>query len=190
MSAKAKKAPACTPQSWEEADKLIAEYGELDGTATKLQARCDSAVARVKASFQTKLAPTQARMAEIFDAVAWYAEANRKTLTDDGKTKTVTMTAGSFGWRLCPPSVAVKRGLTAPDLVTSVKALATRYIGDGKRKIARAVLCFVRLKEEPDKEAMLKNPDLAAEIEGIRIVTDKEEFFLSTDIAELPEPKG
>lgn len=126
MSKKTKKASACTPQSWEDANQLMAEYGALSSKAVKIQAGCEDAVAKVKATFQIQLAPVQVRLDEIFEAIECYAAANRKRLTDDGKTKTVTMTAGSFGWRLCPPSVAFAKGLKVADIVKNVLKLIAK----------------------------------------------------------------
>jgi phage host-nuclease inhibitor protein Gam len=194
LSAKRKaKTPACVPQSWEEADKLMAEYGELSGKIVTNQAECEAAVAKVMAPYQETAAPMQARMDEIFEAIECYAAANRKKLTDDGKTKTVTMTAGSFGWRLCPPSVAIPRALNAADVVKNIRALIKKLRARKANEMTpihlAAALGFIRIKEEPNKAAMLDAPETAAMVEDVSIVTDKEEFFLDPTIAELPEPK-
>ena len=183
--------PACTPRSWEDADNLMAEFGELSSQSVRIQAGCDDAVAKVMATFQAQLAPKQERMAVIVEALQCYATANRKALTDDGKTKTVTMTAGSFGWRCCPPSVVFRKGLKAEDVIANIRALAKEYAANGTagKTFAAVILSFIRLKEEPNKNAMLENSELAEEVDGVKIITDKEEFFVDPTVAELPEPK-
>lgn len=190
MSAKRKlKTPACVPQSWEDADKLMAEFGVLSGKIVRLQAGCDDAVAKIKATFQIQAAPVQARLDEIFEAVEYYATANRKRLTDDGKSKTVVMTAGLFGWRLCPPSVAFAKGLKAADIVVVIRTARESALCGNLRKAATTLAGFIRVKEEPNKDAMLENTTIAMLVDGVSIVTDKEEFFLDPSTAELPVPK-
>jgi phage host-nuclease inhibitor protein Gam len=189
MSKRKKKVPVCTPKSWKEADALVAEYGELSSTIVKNQADCETAVAEVKAIYQATAAPLQTRMDAIFEAIQAYADANRKALTDDGKTKTVTMTAGAFGWRLCPPSVAFRRGMKGEDVVKNIRAIADKLYGQGSTDAARALDMFIRRKEEPNKDAMLNATALAGMVDGVKIITDQELFFLDPTIAELPEPK-
>lgn len=192
MNAKRKTPPTCTPKNWEEADTVMAEIVDIDSKLMKLAAGLDDAVAKVRASFAEKTVPLDVRRADLCDGLELYADANRKKLTEDGKIKTVTMTNGAFGWRLCPPSVAFASKLKSADVVKAVYGFIGGLYGRRNKaalKHVAAARTFVRVREEPDKQAMLAAPATAAAIPGIRIITDKEEFFIDTSIAERPEPK-
>ncbi len=81
-----------------------------------------------------------------------YAEAHRDELTNHGKRKTVEVPTGTFGWRMTPPAVTL-RGIE--QILGSLKSL----------KLGR----FIRTQEEVDKEAMLKEPDVAKTVKGVSI---------------------
>ncbi|MFA5062230.1 MAG: host-nuclease inhibitor Gam family protein [Patescibacteria group bacterium] len=87
-----------------------------------------------------------------------FADANRETLTEGGKTKTIQVPTGSFGWRLNPPSVHLR------DKKAVIKALK-------KMGLKR----FVRIVEDPNKEAMLEEPAVAVTVPGVKI--KQEEIF-------------
>jgi phage host-nuclease inhibitor protein Gam len=189
MSKKAKKVPACTPQSWAEADKLLAEYSEKQDTLTALETRCNAAVARIKARYQAKALPVQARHDQIFDGLQCYAEANRKTLTEDGKTKSVQMTAGRLGWRLGQRSVKFRKGMTGDDVVNAIRVFRANCLANKRRLMATKLLSFIRVKAEPNKDAMLADRHLAKIIDGVRIVEGVEMFYIDPTVAELAEAK-
>jgi len=67
---------------------------------------------------------------------------------------------GFFGWRSTPPAVSLK----------NIKAVLKKLKELGLKR-------FIRIKEEPDKEAMLKEPEVAKSVKGVSI-TQYEEFFI------------
>jgi phage host-nuclease inhibitor protein Gam len=191
-----KKAPVIVLSSWEEADRAVAEMAELSDMITTTTGRLNAAVARVTARYTARTAPFQARHDELLAAIQAYADANREKLTDGGKTKSAKMTAGTIGWRTCPASVAYASGLKISDVVLKILDL----IGKLQKKVnkdkddaeARLQLVqaegFIRRKMEPNKDAMLDAPATAALVEGVRIVTDKEDFYVDFSVVDLPEP--
>ena len=89
-------------------------------------------------------------------------------LTGGDKTKTVDLGTGVLKWRFRPPSVRI---LKAEDVIARLKALA----------LGR----FVRTKEEVDKEAMLKEPQVARTVAGVSIGSGGEDFIVEPFEAEL-----
>jgi len=172
---KTKQAALEVPQSDEEADALLAEYGATFNTLARQQVRLDELLAKLKARAETKAKPLQESLSSIMVALNAYGAANRKRLTNGGETKTVKLPSGEIGWRTNPPSVKVKRGLKAEDLIASIRQLKLRK--------------FLRLSVEVNKRAMLDDPEKAETIPGITIQKDVEEFFVAPFGAELAEPK-
>lgn len=194
MSAK-RKPKVQAPQTWAEANALLEEYGEKSNALVKISADLDAAVAKARKPFDDIATPIQERLDAIFEGLQLYADANRKTLTEDGKYKTVKMANGSFGWRTCPASVEFKRGLKAADIVENILEKIKELWGHGRgvaadRTKARAMQAFIRRKMEPNKDAMLADQDLASEVPGVKIVTDAEIFFVDPTQAELAEAKS
>lgn len=190
MSAKKKPAVAA-PQGWAEANALLEEYGDISNSLVRIEADLDAAVAKARKPFDDLATPLQERADAIFEGLELYADANRKTLTEDGKTKTVKMAAGAFGWRTCPPSVAIESKLKAKDVIKNILALVARlFKAEEKenRKLAETARGFIRFKQEVNREAMLAAPELAAKVKGVSIVTDSEEFWIDPTQAELAEP--
>ena len=74
---------------------------------------------------------------------------------------------GIFGWRMTPPAVSLHN-------VKSVLEVLKRL--NLKR--------FIRVKEEINKEAILKEPNIAKKVKGIFIRQD-EEFFVKPAILEV-----
>ena len=176
MNAAKKKAPTiAVPQSDAAADALLKEYGDEFNLLVAHEAVMNAQLADAKASFERVAQPHQERLKTIFEQLQAWGAAHRDRLTDDGKSKTVLLPAGSIGWRNRPPSVRWKKGFKAEDIVEAIKKYGLRR--------------FIRTKEEPNKERMLEEPDVAAKIPGVVIGSAGEEFYISPFGAELAEPK-
>lgn len=126
-----------------------------------------------KASFETQIAALQARAAEadapfrglldsLVEGLRVWAEANRERLTG-GRSKTVRLTTGVLAWRARPPSVTVGRGMKDA-VIATIETLGLER--------------FLRRKVELDREAMLKEPDVAAAVPGIEIGSAGDEFVV------------
>ncbi len=192
MSARKKVVATATPQSWAEANALLEEYSRTSNDLVIIAAELDAAVAAARKPFDERAAPLQARLEEIFNGVEIWATANRATITDANKTKTVKMAAAAIGWRTCPPSVEFKRPLKGIDIVKNIFALMKALSQDKdkeRRRLVAAARGFIRYAMEPNKKAMLDNQNLAGEIAGVKIITGVEEFFIDPTQAELTEAK-
>jgi phage host-nuclease inhibitor protein Gam len=163
------------PQTDAAANALLQEYGEHFNTLAKLEGGMNDALAKVKATFEELSAPHQERMKIIFLQLTSWGAAHRDRLTENGKSKTVQLPAGQVGWRLRPPSVRWVKGMKVEDIIAAIKNAGMRR--------------FLRVKEEPNKDRMLEEPEAAALIPGVVIGSAGEDFFLSPFGAELAEPK-
>lgn len=149
-----------------------AEVQTAFNTLAKLESRLESKAAKLKtkiAAMQAKHeAETAADMAEISAiraAVSVYAEQNRAELTGNGKTKTAKIGNGCIKWRKQPAKVEITGDMAA--IFTALK----------RRKLAR----FIRMKEELDKAAILKEATaIKTPIQGLNIISGGEVLSIET----------
>lgn len=151
-----KKTAMAVPQTQAGAEALIENIGTLQRQVSRIEADMNDQMATIKASFEAKAQPLNQQIAEAFDAVHAWAEANRSTLLK-GKLKSAKLATGDISWRITPPSVAI-RGKDA--VMDALKRLVPE---------------FIRTKEEIDKDAILADPDRVEGIKGISI-SQREEF--------------
>lgn len=163
------------PQTDDEANALIAQYGEHFNALADLQVGLDDALAKVKAVFEQQAVEHQESLKTLFMQLTSWAAAHRDRLTEKGKTKTVKLPAGEIGWRNLPPSVRWKKGVKVEDIVAAIKKAGMRR--------------FLRIKSEPNKERMLEEPEAAALIDGVVIGSGGENFFVAPFGADLAQPK-
>lgn len=156
-------------QSREEAADAIAQIGAAQRQRDVIQTAMNDALAEVRALCEARAKPFADRIADLTRGVHLWCEANRASLTNDGKVKFHTFATGEVKWRLRPPSISV-RGADA--------VIATlRKLGLGR---------FLREKVEIDKEALLKEPDVARQVGGISVV-QKEDFVVVPSATQLEE---
>ena len=164
------------PQSDDEASALLAEFGATFNTLARSGVALNDELALVKLKYETEAKPLQAKLSAIEKALAAFGAANRRRLTDGGKTKTVKLAAGEMGWRVNPPSVHLKRGFKVEDVIADIRRLRLNK--------------FLRPAVALNKQAMLDDPERAETVDGIKIVKDVEEFFVAPFGAELAEVKA
>lgn len=157
------------PQSKEAAVEAIAAIGRHQRERERIQAAMNDALAEVRQDFETQAAPHAEAIKTLSAGVQTWCEANRATLTQDGKTKTARLASGEIRWRTRPPSVSVR---AADTVLEALKRL----------KLTR----FIRVKEEVNKEAILTEPEAVSHIKGISI-TQKEDFVIVPFETELEE---
>jgi phage host-nuclease inhibitor protein Gam len=155
------------PQSREAAAQAVAEIGALSRDLGRIEHDMNDELAAIKEGYEEEAEPRRQRIAALTEGVQTWAEANRDSLTQNGKTKTATLTTGELQWRLRPPSVRV----TGADAVLT----ALRRFGLGR---------FIRAKEEVNKEAILNEPEAVAHVPGITI-SQGEDFVVTPFEAEL-----
>lgn len=169
MAAKPKtsrtKAPALIivpPQTREECAADIKALGDLQRQLAREQATMNDAIAEITQSHQPRIDELKGLIEKKMVGIQTWAEANRAALTNDNKVKTANLTTGSIQWRIKPPSISI-RGVES--VLETLKRLGLTR--------------FIRVKEEPNKEAMLNEPEVVKGIAGISIISGVEDFVVT-----------
>ena len=152
-----KRTVVAVPKSLTEAAQFLAQIGKEQRATDEIQANFNARVDELKAKAMADDKPHQEMVSQLVEGLFVFAEANRDELTDRGKRKTVVVPTGTFGWRMTPPSVKLR---DVKSILKSLKALKLRR--------------FIRTKEEVDKKAMLKEPEMAKTVIGVSISQDEE----------------
>lgn len=156
-------------QSREETSEAIARIGRAQRERDRIHADMNDELAAVRERYEAQAKPHAEAIAELTRAVNGWCEAHRAELTAQGKVKFHAFATGEVKWRLRPPSIVV-RGAEA--VIATVQKL-----GLGR---------FLRTKVEIDKDALLKEPDVARQIGGISL-TQKEDFVIVPAETQLEE---
>jgi len=157
------------PQSREEAVEAIRQIGDHQRDRQRIKADLDDEIAKLRETADKALLPHNTAISELSAGVKVWAEANRESLTNGGRSKTVELMTGKVLWRLRPPRVAVRS-------IDAVIDLCKRLGLDR----------FVRTREELNKEAMLAEKDVASQVKGISI-SQGEDFVIQPFETELEE---
>ena len=95
------------PQSREMAAIAIANIGALSRQLVRTESLMNDELASIKKGWEEAAEPLRAQIAALNQGVQTWAEANRDTLTQNGKVKTCALTTGEIAWRMRPPSVRI-----------------------------------------------------------------------------------
>ena len=155
-----KKAVIPVPKNLTEAAQFLAKIGKEQMGINEIQLKINAQVEQLKAKAMDDVKPRQDKISQLVEGLFAYAEANRKELTDGDKRKTIKLPTGDFMWRMTPPAVSLR----------NVKAILANLKLLGLKR-------FIRVKEEVDKKAMLKELKVAKKIKGVSI-TQREEFVI------------
>ncbi|MFZ3136265.1 MAG: host-nuclease inhibitor Gam family protein [Thermodesulfovibrionales bacterium] len=155
-----KKVVIAVPKNLDEAAQFLAQIGEEQRATDKIRLDLNTEVDKLKTEAMVDVEPYQKNISQLVEGLFAYAEAHRDELTDGGKRKTVEVPTGWFGWRMTPPAVSLH---DAKSILESLKSL----------KLKR----FIRTTEEINKDAMLKEPDLAKTVKGVSI--SQHELFVA-----------
>lgn len=148
-------------QTQDDVASTIRQIGEVSREVSRLTADMNDEIGAVTQKYRALITPKQEHITAMQSGVQVWCEANRDKLTNGGKVKTANLITGNVLWRQRPPSVSI-RG--AESVIETLKKLALER--------------FIRTKEEPNKEAMLNEPDAVRGIAGISIVTGIEDFVI------------
>ncbi|MBX9593542.1 MAG: host-nuclease inhibitor Gam family protein [Roseomonas sp.] len=169
MKRKAEVVPAA--RNLAEATAWVARIGELQRQQQLIKAALGETIAAATGAADAETIPLVAEAERLHRGVQLWAEANRADLTNEGRRKTVPLASGVLCWRLPPPKVTL----------SNVDAVMQELRDRNLQK-------FIRTKQEPNKEAMLAEPGLAALIPGVRIGAGSEQFVIEP--AEAPALAG
>ena len=162
-----KKTVIPVPRDLSEAAQFLAEIGKEQRVIDKIQLSINARVEELKVKAINNVKPRQNRISQLMEGLFAYAEANRDELTENGKIKTIKAPTGVFGWRMTPPAVFLRN---VKAIIANLKLLGLEQ--------------FIRVKEEIDKKAMLKEPEVAKKIKGVSI-SQYEEFVVKPTELEI-----
>jgi len=149
-------------ETLEDANLVLKEIGLLEREIESIDSEAHKQIAEIKAEAEKQGKPVRKRITDLAALLGAFAEYNKGEIFKDKKT--VTLSFGCFGYRKTT-AISVKK--------TTVELL---------KKMG---LCqYVRVKEEPDKEAMAALDDEAlSQVDAVRKV--KDDFFLEADKEEI-----
>ena len=155
------------PKNHAEFEKLFAEYRETKNRLDMADLKLADKQAALAAKHQQETTSDRDRLKHIAAQLQQYATDHRAELTDNGKTQTIKTVSGCLMWRKVRSTVEIDRNLT-DDVLAEIR----------KRNWTQ----FIRVKEEPNKTAMLAERDLLERnpIIGVSIVDGKETFTIET----------
>ncbi|MBB4845017.1 phage host-nuclease inhibitor protein Gam [Paucibacter oligotrophus] len=154
------KAAVQVPQTKTDCAADIKLIGDLQRDFERQRAEMNDQIAEITKQYQPGLEALQGRLLVLQEGVQSFCEAHRETLC--GKGKTANLVTGEVCWRQRPPSVSIRGADSVMDTLLRM--------GLGR---------FVRVKNEPNKEAMLNEPDAVKGIAGIAIVSGVEDFVIT-----------
>ena len=159
---------APVPADMASAASTLARIGQLQRDLTLSEAALAETIAAAKQQAEATASPLKLELELLTRGLQLWAEANREQLTAGGRTKTITLATGDIAWRARPPSVRVK------DADAVLEFLRAKQLGR-----------FIREKQEVDREAMLREPSVAATVPGVTIGSAGEEFVVTPTQAQL-----
>ncbi|MBI3445603.1 MAG: host-nuclease inhibitor Gam family protein [Magnetospirillum sp.] len=163
-------APFAVPQTPEQANDFVARLGAAQRERQIIETALNEALADVKARFEAEAKPHKDEIEALTRGLHTYAEAHRTQLTQDSRVKFHRFAAGEIAWRTRPPKVTIRGAET---VIAALKRLGLER--------------FLRVKEEPNKEAMLAEPEVATTIAGISIGSSGEDFIVKPFETQLEE---
>ncbi len=149
------------PQSREDAVWTVGRIGTLRRDIAAKKAAADEQLKTIGEQVEQALTPLAEELAELEAGLQAYCEANRNTLTGDGKVKFHDFGTGRVSWRLRPPKVVIR----------GAEAVIEGCMRLGLQR-------FLRTKTEINKDAMLADADTARQIAGVSISSEGEDFIV------------
>ena len=148
------------PKNLLEAADFLSSIGREKRKIERIQSVLNEKIEELKTKAIAEVKSHEEEISQLVEGLFAFAESNRDKLTDGGKRKTVELPTGLFGWRMTPPAISIRN---IKSVLAKLKELKLNH--------------FIRVKEEVNKEAMLKDPELAETIKGVSII-QREEFVV------------
>ena len=169
-----KKAKAVkTPRDLSDCDEWVAEYGRLQRHLARIETEMNETLARAKTEAEAESEPLQQQLEATYAGIRAWCDAHRDELTAGGESKTYRFGNGNVSWRAAPRKVSISKKTKIGTIV------------DWLREAPAKFQKFVRPKFELNKEAMLADPELAAEVPGVSIKSAGEAFEVTPFEARL-----
>lgn len=152
----------------EQAESLMRDLGDLQRQIHKAGIRFDERIARINSLRGDVISPLTEQLSEKAKLLAGWAAKHRAEICPEGK-KTATFDTGVIQWRDGPPKVFVD------DEEAVLGSLNELGLTD-----------FIRVREEIDKEAVLKDPEKVKDVAGLGVVTGAEKMTIKPHQTEIP----
>lgn len=149
----------------EQMETAMAEYASADARLEKINAGMDEQFTRIREKNADEISALTTKKEKAFEVVQAFALENREELF--AKKKSMDGAHGTFGFRTGTPKLKTLKGYTWAAALNLIKEFLPAY---------------VRTKEEPEKDKLLADrnvADVAENLErcGIEVVQD-ETFFI------------
>jgi len=149
-------------ENLEDANDVLRNLGLLEREIETIDAEAQKQIGEIKAAAAKQGEPLRKRIAEMTGKIQVYADYNKTDLFKDRKS--VDLTFGTFGYRKST-SISVKK--TTVDLLKKL-----------------GLVSFLRIEEQPDKEAMKEMDDESlAQVDAVR--KTKDAFFCEPNREEV-----
>ncbi|MBN2244554.1 MAG: host-nuclease inhibitor Gam family protein [Candidatus Aminicenantes bacterium] len=146
----------------EDANMALKTIGLLERELAQIDGEADKAISKIKEEAVKKGGPVRKQIEALSASIGAFAQYNREDLFSNKKT--IELSFGSFGFR---KSTSIRIKKTTIGLLKKLK-----------------LMDYIRIKEEPDKEAMAKLTDEnLAKVDASRKV--KDDFFCEADKEEI-----
>jgi len=149
-----------TCQSKDMTMQAIHNLGDAQRELLRIETEINDQVAAITARRKGEVDALKTRIETLAAGIQIWCEAHRAELLAAGG-KEANLVTGLVKWRQRPPSVSIRSVNKVLDTLRSL-----------------GLSRFIRSKDEPNKEAMLAEPQAVAGIAGISIVTGVEDFVI------------
>lgn len=143
------------PQDLRQCIDMIAQTGTLQRQLDGIQNELNEKIKQLTERAREETAPREVALKSIALGIHEWAEKNRDKILPP-KAKSVMLATGEIAWKFS------KGRVESEDDEMAINALETAGLHD-----------LVRKKKELDKQEILKNPDLVADIPSLKVVKDE-----------------
>ncbi len=110
-------ADVAVPQTADEAAAFIGRIGIAERMVARIEHDMNDQIAKIKQASEEAASGYVAESKALTEGLRIYCDAHRAELTDGGKVKFHNFGTGKVEWRHLPPSVRMKPGVKADDVV-------------------------------------------------------------------------
>ncbi|OGY58781.1 MAG: hypothetical protein A3H06_01895 [Candidatus Colwellbacteria bacterium RIFCSPLOWO2_12_FULL_44_13] len=157
-----------SPQSFQDLEKLVFSIRLCSEEILRAEREYAQNIAQLESEKQEEIESWKEKIKEFGLIIHAYASKNRDELTHHGERKTILFSKhGSIGW---------KKSFSRLETDSSWKNVLSRIKRYFSQKEQRH---FLRVKEEVNKQALLRADESIREKAGVRIIFGKEYFFVN-----------
>lgn len=161
MSKKRVKSTILACQSKGEVMEKITQIGNKQREIARLETEMNDKIAEITEQYKGNISTLQDEIIILTHSAQIWCEANRNNLLNNG-LKTANLITGEVSWRYRPAKVSVKK----EDFVI-------------EQLEQKGLMQFIRVKKNVNKDAVLADPSVTKEIDGITIISGVEDFVIT-----------